>query len=89
MSYFDGFAQGPININQVANFRLTEYGQKILNDHNEAVRAEGRFLADYEASRIETDGTHSMQLWQLMRVFGPACVGCKPPFENCVITITR
>lgn len=90
MSYFDGFAQGPINTNQKVNFKLTTSGQKILDDHNAAVRATSNMLADYSATTIDDDGMHVVQLHVAMRLFGAANrLGMESPFENCVLTILR
>ncbi len=90
MSYFDGFAQGPVNTNQKVKFKLTERGQKILDDHNAAVRATSNMLSDYSATAIDADGVHVMQLHVAMRVFGAAnMLGMESPFENCVLTVLR
>lgn len=90
MSYFDGFAQGPVNINQNVKFKLTKSGQKVLDDHNVVVRATSNLLADYNATKIDADGMHVMQLHVLMRVFGTATIlGMESPFENCCLTILR
>lgn len=90
MSYFDGFVQGPVNINQQVKFNLTKRGQKILDDHNAAVRATSSFLANYDATKIDADGMHVMQLHSAMWVFGAAnTLGMESPFENCVLTVLR
>ena len=90
MSYFDGCAQGPVNINQNVKFKLTNRGQKMLDDHNADVRATCNMLSDYNAATIDADGKHVMQLHQVMRVFGTTnIIGTEPPFENCMITIMR
>ncbi len=90
MNYFNGFAQGPVNINQKVKFKLTKRGQKALDDHNAAVRATSRMLTDYSATAIDVDGMHVMQLHVAMRVFGSATMlGMESPFENCVLTVLR
>lgn len=90
MSYFDGYAQGPVNINQKVKFKLTKRGLKALDDHNAAVRATSKMLADYNAADIDADGMHVMQLHVAMRVFGAATMlGMESPFENCVMTVLR
>ena len=90
MSYFDGYVQGPVNINQEVKFKLTKRGQKALDDHNAAVRATSNMLADYNATDIDADGMHVMQLHVAMRVFGTATMlGMESPFENCVMTVLR
>lgn len=90
MSYFDGFAQGSVNTNQKVKFKLTKSGQKILDDHNASVRATSNMLADYNATNVDADGMHVMQLHVAMRVFGAAnMLGKESPFENCVLTVLR
>ena len=90
MSYFDGYAQGPVNINQQVKFKLTKYGQKILDDHNAEVRATCKMLADYSATKIDGEGMHVMRLHTAMRVFGGENIGfTQGPFENCVMTVLR
>ncbi|WP_201627368.1 hypothetical protein [Psychrobacter immobilis] len=90
MSYFDGYAQGPVNTNQKVKFKLTKRGQKILDDHNAEVRATCKMLGDYSATKIGADGMHVMQLHTAMKVFGSAnTLGTESPFENCVMTILR
>lgn len=90
MSYFDGYAQGPVNINQQVKFKLTKYGQKILDDHNAEVRDTCKMLSDYSATDLDSDGMHVMQLHAAMRVFGGTNVRfTESPFENCVMTVLR
>ena len=90
MSYFDGYAQGPVNTNQKVKFNLTKRGQKILDNHNAEVRATCKMLADYSATKMDADGMHVMQLHAAMRVFGTAnMLGMESPFENCVLTVMR
>lgn len=90
MSYFDGYAQGPVNTNQRVRFNLTKRGQKILDDHNAEVRATCKMLVDYSATKVDADGMHVMQLHAAMKVFGAAnTLGTESPFENCVMTVLR
>ena len=90
MSYFEGYVQGLVNINQNVEFKLTNRGQEILDNHNTKVRQSSRFLSEYSASKINSDGLHVMQLYEVMRVFGASInLGHEAPFENCNITITR
>ncbi|MCG3808912.1 MULTISPECIES: hypothetical protein [Gammaproteobacteria] len=90
MSYFDGYAQGPVNINQKVKLKLTKLGQQILDDHNAEVRATCKMLANYSATKMDVDGMHIMQLHTAMRVFGGTNIRfTESPFENCVMTILR
>lgn len=90
MTYFKGFTHGVVNINQKVKFKLTKRGQKILDDHNADVRATCNMLSDYNATKIDSDGQHVMQLHRAMRVFGAAnTLGTESPFENCSLTILR
>lgn len=90
MSYFEGFTHGVVNINQRVKFNLTKRGQKILDDHNAAVRATSNMLSGYSATKIGPDGMHVMQLYVAMRVFGAAhIIGMESAFDNCSFTILR
>lgn len=76
-----------VNVNQYMTFNLTDTGEQILADHNNAVRAQHPNLKNYSAGKVE-DGVCSMLLWEVMSIFGPyLALTAEPPFKDCLITV--
>ena len=76
-----------VNINQYMTFRLTDTGEQILADHNNATRAQHPSLRNYSAGKVE-NGVCSMLLWEVMSIFGPHLhLTAEPPFKGCLIAV--
>lgn len=76
-----------VNINQYMTFRLTDTGEQILADHNNATRAQHPNLRNYSAGKVE-NGVCSMLLWEAMSIFGPYLhLTAEPPFKGCLIAV--
>lgn len=72
-----------INLNDKVIVNLTAYGRAIYGDYF------GNYLADFEDTAIQADGSYEFQLWRLMRIFGKTCYNGNPriPFVDNKITI--
>ena len=67
-----------ININQMAQVRLTEEGAKVFNAWDRETQFPGWVPKDLNAGDV-----FKGHLWHLMQVFGPHIyMGCNVPFEG-------
>lgn len=70
--------KGDFNINDVVQFRLTDYGKKLYSEYVESrfqkEKIGGHDLRKFALEQIEPneDGMSELQLWKLMEVFGPS-----------------
>lgn len=63
----------PYNLNDIVLVKLTEAGQEYLS-------RDARFI------KINEEGLHSMQFWELMQIFGPVTgLGMPQMFDSNVI----
>lgn len=79
-----------VNLNSMIRFKLSDIGQKILNDYDQTIRSlSTRRFADFSAGKIDDEGFCVMQLWEAFGIFGPHCINSAlSPFEDCEIIIS-
>lgn len=70
-----------VHLNDYVRVRLTPYGVGWLDVYHQQRRQ--RMGDRAHIYHPDTDGLYGMPLWDLMRIFGPACGLAKPPpFEG-------
>lgn len=81
-----------INLNEHVKVKLNDRGKDIFyhqyDDLNLFIKVQGGKLIEPCMPEVDADGYTSIQLWELMNIFGPHIgMGLPIPFENNAIVI--
>lgn len=74
-----------MNINESVTIKLNETGMEILRDEHADLKSAFPSLHDFVEIEADEDGLYpkKMQLWSVMRTFGPyISLGTNPPFST-------
>ncbi|MPS73986.1 MAG: hypothetical protein E2590_12700 [Chryseobacterium sp.] len=75
------------NINNTVKIKLTDLGCKVLADeHNQWSVTEDHRTPEYYKNKCDEKGYYTIQLWQLMNIFGSSLsMGCNLSFETNIL----
>lgn len=80
------------SMNDFVKVKLTDHGKDIFyhqfDDLNMFIKVQGGKPIEPRMPEVDADGYTRIQLWELMKIFGPHIgMGLPSPFENNVIVI--
>ncbi len=81
-----------INLNEFVKVKLKDHGKAIFyhqfDDLNMFINVQGGKTIEPRMPEVDADGYTSIQLWELMKIFGPHIgMGMPTPFENNAVVI--